>query len=601
VLSTAQTRDDGAITAEGGPAGGNGGFVEVSGHDLALDGTVNTGAPLGVMGTILLDPYNLQIVTTGANDGDVGPTGVPYTAGNTALGATDTVSASVIEGLVASTVTLQAMNNLEVSANLALTGTSQSLLMEAGNNLTVDTGIVVSATGNLEMDAASTAPGLIVNPDGALVMNGVVSAGGNIRLQAGQGGMSLGDGTGTDGNISVNPSTGSIVLFSTGDLVQNSGIITAGTLSGTALVGASLPDNNVVANLGPFTVLTAFTFNDAGNLTIIGAITQDEEVFGSGITVRAAGNVTVNAGVTVSGTGNVEIDAASAAGELLMDGAISAGGNVTLSAGTGGILLGRFSGEPAPDGDVSATTGTVALSTSSGFIEQNDGTIAAGVLTGSSPFVFLEGNNAIGTLGAFSVPSGSDIFLNDTVGLTVAGPVSAVDSFVSLSTAGNLILSGALNATGQAVALTAGGSITEPGGAILADTLSGSSGGSALFTGVNAVGTMAGISSDFPPAPPAFTAGGNFTFVDSVPLTITAPVSVPAGQTIALVTDGLIEGSQTIFTEGPSLVVFGALEAPGGEVSIAPFTASVPVALVGGGAGTPGTLSIDQALLEVIT
>ncbi|MGH7189860.1 MAG: beta strand repeat-containing protein, partial [Acetobacteraceae bacterium] len=604
VLSTAHTKDDGAITAEGGPAGGHGGFVEVSGHDLALDGTVNTGAPLGVMGTILLDPYNLQIVTTGADDGDVTTTpvnGVAAGSGNTTPGSPpDTVSAGVIEGLTGN-VTLQAMNNLEVSANLELTGPGQSLLMEAGNNLTVDPGFTVSATGDLEMDAASTASGLIVNPDGALVMNGVVSAGGNIRLQAGQGGMSLGDGTGTDGNISVNPTTGSIVLFSTGDLVQNSGIITAGTLSGTALVGASLPDNNVVANLGPFTAVTAFTFNDAGNLTIIGAIAQDEEVFGSGVTVRAAGNVTVNAGVSVSGTGNVEIEASPATGELLMDGAISAGGNVSLSAGTGGILLGRFSDEPAPNGDVSATTGTVALSSSSGFIEQNDGTIAAEVLTGSSPSVFLEGNNAIGTLGAFSVPSGSDIFLNDTVGLTVAGPLSAVDSFVSLSTAGNLIFSGTLNATGQAVALTAGGSITEPGGAILADTLSGSSGGAALFTGVNAIGTLAAISGDFPPAPPAFTAGGNFTLVDSVPLTVTAPVSVPVGQTIALVTDGLTEGSQTIFTEGPPIVFFGALEAPGGEVSVQPFTASVPVALVGAGPQPAGALSLDNALLAGIT
>ncbi|MGH7071284.1 MAG: hypothetical protein ACREFO_14900, partial [Acetobacteraceae bacterium] len=341
VLSTLSTADHGAITAEGGPAGGNGGFVEISGHDLTLDGSVNTSAPLGVMGTILLDPYNLQIVLAGENDGDVTTTpvnGVAFGSGNTAPGSTDTVSASVIEDLTGN-VTLQAINNLEVSANLALTGTNQSLLMEAGNNLTVDSGVSVSATGNVEMDASS----------------------------------------------------------------------------------AAIPGHTTT-------------------------------------------------------------------GELLMDGAISAGGNISLSAGTGGILLGRFPDEAAPNGNVSATAGTVALVTSSGFVEQNHGTIAAEMLVGSSPSVSLEGNNAIGTLGSFSMPSGSDFFFNDGVGLTVAGPVSAVDSFVSLSTAGNLILSGILNATGEAVALTVGGSITEPRGAILADTLSGSSGGAALFTGVNAIG-----------------------------------------------------------------------------------------------------------------
>ncbi|MGH7086816.1 MAG: beta strand repeat-containing protein, partial [Acetobacteraceae bacterium] len=162
-------------------------------------------------------------------------------------------------------------------------------------------------------------------------------------------------------------------------------------------------------------------------------------------------------------------------------------------------------------------------------------------------------------------------------------------------------LSGEVNATGGTVTLTSGGAITEPGGAILAATLGGTSAGAALLTGVNTIGTLAYPNASDPPSTPAFAAGGDFALVDSIPLSITAPVSVPAGQTIALVTDGLIEGSQTIFTEAGSLVVFGALEAPGGEVSIAPFTASVPVALVGGGTGMPGTLSIDQALLEVIT
>jgi filamentous hemagglutinin family protein len=50
----------GNITARGGINGGNGGFVEVSGHEyLAFDGVVNTSATAGESGTILLDPRNV--------------------------------------------------------------------------------------------------------------------------------------------------------------------------------------------------------------------------------------------------------------------------------------------------------------------------------------------------------------------------------------------------------------------------------------------------------------------------------------------------------------------------------------------------------------
>jgi filamentous hemagglutinin family protein len=56
VLSEGQTGMAGSISATGGPQGGNGGFVEVSGATLSLTGTTNVSAPMGATGTILLDP-----------------------------------------------------------------------------------------------------------------------------------------------------------------------------------------------------------------------------------------------------------------------------------------------------------------------------------------------------------------------------------------------------------------------------------------------------------------------------------------------------------------------------------------------------------------
>jgi filamentous hemagglutinin family protein len=56
LLSTAITNFAGAITAKGGKHGGNGGTVEVSGATLAFTGSVDVSAPMGTLGTFLLDP-----------------------------------------------------------------------------------------------------------------------------------------------------------------------------------------------------------------------------------------------------------------------------------------------------------------------------------------------------------------------------------------------------------------------------------------------------------------------------------------------------------------------------------------------------------------
>jgi filamentous hemagglutinin family protein len=57
------TRFYGNISVRGGSAGGNGGFVEVSGKNwLDFQGTVDTFAPNGTLGNLLLDPTNIVML-----------------------------------------------------------------------------------------------------------------------------------------------------------------------------------------------------------------------------------------------------------------------------------------------------------------------------------------------------------------------------------------------------------------------------------------------------------------------------------------------------------------------------------------------------------
>ncbi len=59
----------GTISARGGPQGGDGGFAEVSGKSrLDYRGTADLRAPLGTVGTLLLDPSNIVIQNAGPDD-----------------------------------------------------------------------------------------------------------------------------------------------------------------------------------------------------------------------------------------------------------------------------------------------------------------------------------------------------------------------------------------------------------------------------------------------------------------------------------------------------------------------------------------------------
>ena len=95
---------EGAVSARGGPRGGDGGFVEVSGRArLTFAGSVDLSAPAGAPGMLLLDPYDVTIAegpTAGGeiDDGEFEPTGE-----GSVLNAGDLVAALETGNVVVST------------------------------------------------------------------------------------------------------------------------------------------------------------------------------------------------------------------------------------------------------------------------------------------------------------------------------------------------------------------------------------------------------------------------------------------------------------------------------------------------------------------
>lgn len=187
VWGSDSARAYGHFSAQGGPAGGDGGLVETSGGWLdARPASVRTGAPKGKSGTWLLDPYDLTI-TDAAN---VTPNDVPVTGSvdpPTTYFGPDTEAAVLTSETIEAALT--AGSNVYIfttdddttgtglihlrSANINVTPTSAvSLRIVAVGSVLVD-GSTIDSTGRpLDITLTSTSPesGLIRFTNGSRLL-----------------------------------------------------------------------------------------------------------------------------------------------------------------------------------------------------------------------------------------------------------------------------------------------------------------------------------------------------------------------------------------------------------------------------------------------
>ena len=141
-----QTTFAGTILAKGGAKSGDGGFVEVSSKgQLAFAGNVDTRAPQGKTGTLLLDPTNLTIVSS-----------CYYSCPESEMTA-----ASLAAALNQNSTVISADNDLLVNAGVSW-NTSYTLTMNAGHNIEINAPIS-APSGGLKLNAGNliTAPNAV--------------------------------------------------------------------------------------------------------------------------------------------------------------------------------------------------------------------------------------------------------------------------------------------------------------------------------------------------------------------------------------------------------------------------------------------------------
>ena len=344
------TRYFGNISARGGANGGSGGAVEVSGkRDLMFAGVVDTSAPKGAAGTLLLDPDDLYI-STGPAGGAIAAAANPFQAND---GTNDYyVLNTTLQPLSAST----------------------AVQLQANHDFIFQTGLAMATTG---------AGSITMTASNAITMAGfgLTTAGGSVAMTAGAGGItnlgaiSLGSGTLTlNSSGGMTQNAGSLIAGATSLVKQGTGTLTlanANTYTGATTINAgvlsvsSLANGGVASNIGASTAAAANLVLGGGTAVTSGATLQIANVAigneavtlnGNGVggngALSATGSVSLAGGVTVNTASTVGV--ATGADALTLAGAVDGPGALSLT-GAGSVTLG---------GTVGSTTALVSLAQS---------------------------------------------------------------------------------------------------------------------------------------------------------------------------------------------------------------------------------------------
>jgi filamentous hemagglutinin family protein len=177
VWSDQQTTFAGTILAQGGATGGNGGFVETSGHTLDFTGgRVNTSAPMGKTGNWLLDPTDLTIDASAASTISSNLTstniavqtnadGTTSGPGNTGAGPGDIIVSSDISWTGNNTLTLSAYHDIRVN-EVTISNTGAGGLILRADNAGTGVGTVRFLGGQVDFRNSTGMVSIYYNPSG---------------------------------------------------------------------------------------------------------------------------------------------------------------------------------------------------------------------------------------------------------------------------------------------------------------------------------------------------------------------------------------------------------------------------------------------------
>src|SRR6516165_2039850 len=508
--SDSETTFAGTILARGGARSGDGGFVEVSSHQLLnYSGTTDTRAPKGTVGTLLLDPENLYVNANGRPpESDPTASAISADALVNQLASNNVVLSTQPSGTHAGDIFFDA--NVSWGTNNNGTTNNNSLTLSAYHDILFMSGskLTNTGTGNLALRADNTGTG-----QGTVVFD----SGGHVDYTHSTGTVSIFyNPSGSQASKYQNPTnyfcppcpggggvfaqpsqlTAYMLVNTVSDLdAVRTNKDANGNTVGTYALGTKItfnPDQT-------FTPIPNFTglFDGNGGLGVnytianltIASTAQNVGLFSGIGSTGVVRNLNL-ADVTVSGLNSqfVGVLAGTNAGTIsnisATDVAVSVGAN-----GKGGGLVGLNSGTIAnasATGDVAGVAGTNGFTTLGGLAAVNTGSISnsfASVAVGSPSVANLQAGGLVGN-------NSGTILSSVALGNVQAGDASIAGGLVASNSVGGVITgsqaSGNVTVAGTSAA---GGLVGASAGAITASTAS----GAVTSTGANStVGALVG-------------------------------------------------------------------------------------------------------------
>ncbi|NCQ33322.1 MAG: hypothetical protein GW802_38905, partial [Armatimonadetes bacterium] len=206
----------GTLTARGGEQGGDGGLIEVSSAGgMSLTAQVDTLAPAGEVGSLLLDPKNVTIADGGGADLDEVDEFIDNPSGDA------TISPATLLGAAAA-VTIRANNDIKVNSNLwtlrgfplGPQGMDERLTLQAGRTVEINADIYMQ-----DENLVITANVLGANPAYRNAGAASIKQKAGTVIDAGSGSVTLTLAPGADGTV------GGITV----DRVKTTGTLTVST------------------------------------------------------------------------------------------------------------------------------------------------------------------------------------------------------------------------------------------------------------------------------------------------------------------------------------------------------------------------------------
>lgn len=418
----------GGLSVRGGQNGGHGGFAEVSGkQNLQFSGTADLSAPYGDEGTLLLDPLDIIVATTGG------------------------VLTTVVDEFS------DFPTNIITISPAALNAVGGSVVLQAARDIYFNNAVSLTAAG---AGLTATAGGASFNAGQIYLTQGISTNGGAVSLK----------GAGITGSGAISTAGGAVNLQSSGGLYY-SGAVNAGAGSITATGATSVSSGNYTS-----------TGNVALNATS-GSISSNT-VNGGTVSLNAYSSIyqTINASTRIDAqSSHSYVQLFNSGSQPLKLGTINGNSGVYLYS-TGGMQQVSGGGITGPSVHLDGQNATAALGTNSAplivaspSVELvNLGAAAHVALSGSPTLTYLNLQGKLAALAAttltgaanlssFSLSSGSSVLNGSFVstgGFGSGFTLNVTDAGLNIPT---------LTMPGAPVTLTAGG-----GGITLATTNTGS-------------------------------------------------------------------------------------------------------------------------------